>query len=280
MYEAHFGFRELPFTLTPNTHFYLNAATHQRAFQTVKVALESLEGFIKVVGEVGTGKTLLCRALLGALQSPFYTAYIPNPCLEPQDLYCVVARELDMDVAPESRTHVVLDQIQTRLIELAADGRQVVLLIDEAQALPEATIEAVRLLTNLETESRKLLQVVLFGQPELDVLLDQPHLRQLKQRITFQERLQPLSRDEVAQYVRHRISAAGYNGPDLFDSKALRAIAHSSGGIPRLVNILSHKALLAAYGEGARQVRRAHVKRAVNDTESAGRLPWYAGVFG
>ena len=279
MYEAHFGFRELPFTLTPNTHFFLNAASHQRAFDTVRVALESLEGFIKVVGEVGTGKTLLCRALLGALKDPFYTAYVPNPCLEPLDLYCTLARELGLDVEDLTRAHSVLDRIQQRLIELAAEGRQVVLFVDEAQALPESTMEAVRLLTNLETESRKLLQVVLFGQPELDVLLNQPHLRQLKQRITFQERLQPLTPDEVAQYIRHRVGAAGYNGPELFDRRALRAVAVSSRGIPRLVNILCHKSLLAAYGDGARSVGRPHVKRAVADTESAWPLPWYAGVF-
>ncbi len=269
MYEQHFGFAEAPFSLTPNTHFYLNALSHKNAYETVKLALDTQEGFIKVVGEVGTGKTLLCRRLLNELDEPYHTAYIPNPMLSPMDLAFAVAEELAVDSAGVNGQHQLLKRINDRLIQLASDGRQVVLVIDEAQTMPADTVEALRLLTNLETESRKLLQVVLFGQPELDQLLARDQLRQLRQRITFQEYLQPLDREGVSHYIQHRVGLAGYNGPGLFHPKAMRLIAKSSGGVPRLINILAHKALLSAFGEGAERVQGKHVHRAVKDTESA-----------
>ncbi|WP_020406364.1 ExeA family protein [Hahella ganghwensis] len=279
MYETHFGLKEAPFSLTPNTHFYLDSQSHQNAFQTVRVALDSMEGFIKIVGEVGTGKTLLCRRLLNTLNEPYVTAYIPNPQLSPLELCLAVAEELGVIVDSSVGQHQLLKRINEKLVQHAAAGSQVVLVIDEAQAMPDATIESLRLLTNLETESRKLLQVVLFGQPELDGLLNQPHLRQLKQRITFQEYLKPLSSEQVSHYIQHRVSLAGYNGPNLFHPKAVRWIGRSSGGVPRLVNILAHKALLAAYGDGTRQVTGQHVRRAVKDTESARPLGWLQGVW-
>ncbi|WP_166258820.1 ExeA family protein [Marinobacter salicampi] len=269
MYEAHFGLQEVPFALTPNTRYFLNARSHSDALELLLVALREREGFIKITGEVGTGKTLLCRMLLNALAEQATMAYIPNPSLSPDNLYEAVADELGVTVPDQDNTHRILKALTHRLIELAGEGRQVVLVIDEAQAMPEETIEALRLLTNLETESTRLLQVVLFGQPELDVLLAKPSLRQLKQRITFQYQLTALDRTSVAQYLRHRLSQAGYNGVDLFAPAALRLIARTSGGIPRLLNILAHKSLLAAWGRGDHQVGRWHVLQAVKDTESA-----------
>ncbi len=183
-----------------------------------------------------------------------------------------------MDVSKCANTHQVLKALNRRLIKLAMERRSVVLVIDEAQTMPEPTIEALRLLTNLETESRKLLQVVLFGQPELDVMLGKESLRQLRQRITFQYRLSALDRQSVSQYLRHRLAQAGYNGGELFAPAALKLITRSSGGIPRLVNVLAHKAMLAAWGQGARQVSRAHVLSAVRDTESA-RRPGLLGMW-
>jgi len=177
-----------------------------------------------------------------------------------------------VDVDRCANTHQILKALNERLIALAMEQRPVVLVIDEAQAMPEDTIEALRLLTNLETESIRLLQVVLFGQPELDQLLQRDSLRQLRQRITFQYRLVPLDRVLVAQYLRHRLAQAGYNGGDLFSPPALRLITRSSGGIPRLVNIIAHKSMLAAWGKGDRQVARSHVMAAIRDTESA-RMP-------
>lgn len=271
MYESHFGLQEAPFALTPNTRYFLKSKGHSDALELLLVALREREGFIKITGEVGTGKTLLCRLLLNALATEMTTAYLPNPSLSPENLYEAVADELGVTVDSQNNTHRVLKSLSHRLIDLAADGQQVVLVIDEAQAMPEATIEALRLLTNLETENTRLLQVVLFGQPELDVMLNQPSLRQLKQRITFQYRLAPLDKASVSQYLRHRLAQAGYNGQELFAPAALRLITRASGGIPRLLNILAHKSLLAAWGRGEHQVGRRHVLQAIEDTESAAR---------
>jgi MSHA biogenesis protein MshM len=272
MYETHFGLQEAPFALTPNTRYFLRARSHNDALELLLVALREREGFIKITGEVGTGKTLLCRLLLNELEQDAFTAYIPNPHLTPDTLYAAVAEELGVDVDRCANTHQILKALNERLIALAMEQRPVVLVIDEAQAMPEDTIEALRLLTNLETESIRLLQVVLFGQPELDQLLQRDSLRQLRQRITFQYRLVPLDRVLVAQYLRHRLAQAGYNGGDLFSPPALRLITRSSGGIPRLVNIIAHKSMLAAWGKGDRQVARSHVMAAIRDTESA-RMP-------
>jgi MSHA biogenesis protein MshM len=268
MYESHFGLQEAPFALTPNTRYFLRARSHNDALELLLVALREREGFIKITGEVGTGKTLLCRLLLNELEQKAYTAYIPNPHLTPETLYAAVAEELGVDVNACANTHQILKALNQRLIALAMEQRPVVLVIDEAQAMPEDTIEALRLLTNLETESIRLLQVVLFGQPELDELLKRDSLRQLRQRITFQYRLAPLDKVLVAQYLRHRLAQAGYNGGDLFTPSALRLVTRSSGGIPRLVNIIAHKSLLAAWGKGDRQVSRAHVMLAIRDTDS------------
>jgi len=277
MYQSHFGLQEAPFALTPNTRYFLRAPSHSEALELLLVALGQREGFIKVTGEVGTGKTLLCRLLLNELDKDACTAYVPNPGLSPETLYEAVAEELGVDVSRCTNMHQVLKALNQRLIELAMEQKPAVLVIDEAQAMPEATIEALRLLTNLETESTRLLQVVLFGQPELDTMLAKDSLRQLRQRITFQTRLQPLSRDAVSQYLRHRLAQAGYNGADLFTAGALKVLWRASGGIPRLVNILAHKALLAAWGRGDRQVARKHALQAVRDTESARAVGWLGG---
>lgn len=269
MYQSHFGLQEAPFALTPNTRYFLRAPSHSEALELLLVALRQREGFIKVTGEVGTGKTLLCRLLLNELDKTACTAYIPNPNLPPDTLYEAVAEELGVDVTRCANVHQILKALNQRLIALALENRPAVLVIDEAQAMPEQTIEALRLLTNLETESTRLLQIVLFGQPELDVILGKDSLRQLRQRITFQTRLQPLSREAVSQYLRHRLARAGYNGADLFTPSALKMIWRASGGIPRLVNILAHKSLLAAWGQGDRLVGRKHALMAITDTESA-----------
>ncbi|PVY70312.1 MSHA biogenesis protein MshM [Tamilnaduibacter salinus] len=272
MYEAHFGLREAPFSLTPNTHYFMRAPSHADALELLLVALREKEGFIKITGEVGTGKTLLCRLLLNELDAT--TAWIPNPSLSPESLYLAVADELGVSVDDAANPHRVLKAINERLIECAEAGQQVVLVIDEAQAMSFDTLEALRLLTNLETETARLLQVVLFGQPELDSLLAQSSLRQLRQRITFQYRLRPLDRDATAQYIRHRLAQAGHNGGDLFDARALKLLTKASGGIPRLLNILAHKSLLSAWGAGQGKVLRQHALQAIRDTEGARRPGW------
>jgi len=233
------------------------------------MALDSGEGFIRVSGEVGTGKTLLCRMLLNELRSGERAVYIPNPHLMPGLMRVAVARELGLEVEPGIDADQLLGRIQERLIDLALDGERVIVCLDEAQAMPDETLEALRLLTNLETEKRKLLQVVLFGQPELEEKLAKPALRQLRQRIAWSYRLAPLDRDDVAAYVDHRLAAAGYAGHRLFDPAAIAALAEASGGIPRLINILGNKALMLAYGRGEQRVRPADVRLAAADTDGA-----------
>ncbi len=273
MYLKHFGLNEMPFSLTPNTQFFLNIGSHQEAMNLLLVSLENAAGFIKIIGEVGTGKTILCRQLLNSLDDRYVTAYIPNPHLTPAGMRIAFAEELGVAVHRNQGQHRVLAKINERLIELAQQDKLVVLLIDEAQAMPEDTIEALRLLTNLETETQKLLQVVLFGQPELDELLSRPSLRQLKQRITFSYDLKPLDMDSVERYISHRLSASGYNGAALFSAPSLKLLYRASRGIPRLVNILCHKALMVAFGKGERLIQPAFIRRAVADTESAFPVP-------
>jgi MSHA biogenesis protein MshM len=267
MYREFFGLREPPFSITPDTDFFYAYRSHQEAFNTLWVALRTGEGFIKITGEVGTGKTLICRKLLNALNAGYVTAWLPNPQLNDKALRHAVADELGLTLPRNIGQHRLLKQLHDHLIKLHTEGKRVVLLIDEAQALPEESLEAVRLLTNLETRKRKLLQVVLLGQPELDRTLERPAIRQLKQRITFSYKLSPLDRAGMQDYILHRLRKAGYDGPPMFSRGALKLLYRASGGIPRLVNILSHKSLMLAFGKGQRQITRALALAAIRDTE-------------
>jgi MSHA biogenesis protein MshM len=270
MYTEHYGLQQLPFGITPDTHFFFAHSSYQEALNTLLIAARSGEGFLKVVGEVGTGKTLLCRKFLNQLETEsFVTAFIPNPYLEPMTLLLAVADELGVAYPENPNQHLLLKALTEFLIATHADGKRVVLCLDEAQAMPTESLEALRLLTNLETESRKLLQVVLFGQPELDIRLDEPSIRQLKQRITFSSNLGTLNAQDVEYYLAHRLGIAGYRGARLFARDAVRRLHRASRGVPRLINILAHKALMAGFGEGARYITDHYVKLAILDTESA-----------
>jgi len=270
VYEAFFGLREKPFALTPNTGFLVQLAPYQACLNLLRVALAEGEGFIKITGEVGTGKTLLCRALLNELDPSCYQlAWLPNPSLSPLALRQALAHELHVPDVEQLDTHGLLAALHARLIELAGEGRSTVLLIDEAQALPVSALEGLRLLTNLETEQSKLLQVVLFGQPELDQTLARQDLRQLRQRITFSYALRPLDVADATRYLTERLAVAGYRGEPLFEPSAVRLLVQGSRGIPRLLNILANKCLMAAFGEGSRCVGVRHVRRALADTEGS-----------
>ncbi|MGL6619143.1 MSHA fimbrial biogenesis protein MshM [Aeromonas hydrophila] len=274
MYLNHFGLQEAPFGLTPNTGFYYGLPPHEEALQVLNWALAQGEGFIKVTGEVGTGKTLLCRKLLselGSEEQPVRLAWLPNPHLNPAELRIALALELGLAVRDQSELDLT-DRIHRHLIALHQQGNRVVVLIDEAQALPDETLEAIRLFGNLETESSKLLQIVLFGQPELDARLAKPHLRQLRQRIGFSYCLRPLRFDETRAYLEHRLQISGYRGAPLFGGRALRRLWRASRGIPRLINILAQKCLMLAYGQGARQIDSRLVRLAVRDTDDARRF--------
>ncbi len=276
MYRSHFGLREPPFGITPDTSFAFSAHAHQQALSTLLAALASGEGFIKITGEVGTGKTLLCRRLLTSLSDAYVTAYLPNPMLEPRSLMLALSEELEIESGDGVDEHRLMRALNRALLDQARANRRVVVLIDEAQAMPLPTLEALRLLSNLETEKRKLMQVILFGQPELDAKLDDPTVRQLKQRVTAHHHLGVLSRAELRHYLAHRLRVAGYVGPELFSNAAVWKLHRASGGVPRLVNIIAQKSLMIVFARGGHRIALRHVRAAVRDTPAArsGGFPW------
>jgi MSHA biogenesis protein MshM len=288
LYETHFGFRELPFGLTPDPSYFFACSSYREALDTLLVAAFNGEGFIKIIGEVGYGKTMLCRTFLAALQDggdpqagvaqvsmafgrerKFVTAYLPNPYLDPRGLLLALAEEFGVEVDRGVDLHMLIKTVTSGLIKIAQAGKHALVCLDEVQAMPQVTLEAVRLLTNLETEKRKLLQVVLFGQPELDEKLRQQSARQMLQRITFQYTLAGLREDEIAAYLDHRLRVAGCEEGGLFTDAAVRLLHRYSGGTPRLVNILAHKALMLAFGEGSMEIGSRQVKAAATDTPAA-----------
>lgn len=269
MYQEYFGLTEAPFSITPDTSYFYQHGHYSEALNTLLVALRAGEGFIKVTGEVGTGKTMLCRMLLNTVEDRFVTAYIPNPMLTPYGLQSALADELGLDMSRHYGHHQLLKMISNCLIALTTEGKNVVLCIDEAQAMHVETMEALRLLTNLETEKQKLLQVVLFGQPELDERLNEKEVRQLKQRITFSYKLKPIDKEGMELYLTHRLRVAGYKGGNLFEINAMGSLFKASRGIPRLINILSHKSMMSAYGQGTKYVNNNNMRAAIKDTEDA-----------
>ncbi|MDO8767526.1 MAG: AAA family ATPase [Burkholderiaceae bacterium] len=269
IYSQHFSLREAPFSITPDSAFFYSHEGAQAALNMLLVALRSGEGFLKIVGEVGCGKTVLCRQLLKTLQGECVTAYIPNPDMGPDDLLMALITELGVVIKPPLSRHKVHNALRDCLLRHAEAGQRVVVCIDEAQAIPLRTVESLRLLSNLETEKRKLLQLVLLGQPELDEKLARPEIRQLLQRITFSEYLGPMMAHRVPGYLAHRLAtAASSDATDtkVFEAAASQEVAHFSGGVPRLVNILAHKCLMLAYGENDHRVNVRHVRMAAADT--------------
>jgi len=276
VYLQHFGLREPPFSITPDTSFFYSCTSIQQALNTLVVAVANGEGFIKITGEVGTGKTLLCRKFLASLDDAWISAYIPNPNLEPRSLLLALAEEIGVKLPADLDQHRLIKSLNHALLDRARHKTRVIVCLDETQAMPLDTLETLRLLTNLETEKRKLVQVVLFGQPELDTRLAQESVRQLRQRITFQHRLGALTPGETARYLIHRLAVAGCKYGPVFTGPAVRGIHTASRGVPRLINILANKAMMLAFGEGSRSVRWRHVRAAVIDTPSASALlrPW------
>lgn len=273
MYEQFFGFREKPFSLTPDTEYFYRYSGHQEALNVLLVALRNGEGFVRVIGEVGTGKTLLCRHLLKQLQNDCATVYLPIPLLTPHELYQAIVSELQLP-APDGASVQQLHQlILEELIRLRDADRPLVILIDEAQAMPHRSLEALRLLSNLETEKEKLLHIFFFAQPEFEQRLAKPDLRQLRQRIAYSYFLPILQQKELAGYLEHRLNIAGYQGEPLFQQAAVKMLYEASNGIPRLINLLAHKSLLAAYGKGVRQIDRKIARCAIQDTTGDEKLP-------
>src|SRR5262245_29467785 len=232
LYLEHFGLSEPPFRITPHTDFFFEGADRGATLEALIYAVLHDEGIVKVSGEVGSGKTMLCRVLMERLPQHVATIYLATPSLARDEILHAIADDLQLTLSPERRS-VALRELQEHLIALYGAGRRVVILIDEAHAMPEDTLEQVRLLSNLESNRHKLLQIVLFGQPELDATLAKPSLRQLRDRITHSFRMRPLAAPEVKNYVSFRMRAAGYRGPDLFQPRALGLIARASAGLTR-----------------------------------------------
>ncbi|KLV06412.1 MULTISPECIES: ExeA family protein [Photobacterium] len=271
MYQSHFGLTSAPFALTPNTRLFHALPPHLEAIETTLAALAMGEGIIQISGEVGTGKTLVCRMLINQLPTQFELAYLPTPARSGKELRIALARELALETDGDEA--LLADGLQQALLARKAAGKTVVVLIDEAQALPDDALEVVRLLGNLETEQEKLLHIILLGQPELDTRLAQHHLRQFRQRITFRSCLRPLDLSETAAYIIHRLAASGCE-TELFHLAEIKAIWSASRGIPRLINQLCHKSLLAACSEQRQHIDRQDVLLAIRDTLGARQPRW------
>lgn len=267
MYLDHFGLTEPPFRITPNTEFFFAGANRGATLDALMYSVLNDQGIVKVSGEVGSGKTMLCRVLMERLPIQVVLVYLANPSLSRDDIVFAIADELGLRLSESTKASSAVRMLQDRLMELHAEGHPVVVLIDEAHAMPMETLEEVRLLSNLETRHHKLLQLVLFGQPELDVVLARPDMRQLRERITQNFRLEPLHRDDIARYIDFRMRTAGYRGPQVFSPKAVKLIARASHGLTRRVNILSEKSLLAAFAKGVHLVTSREVRAAIRDAQ-------------
>ena len=275
MYLRHFGLRTAPFGITPDPAFFYTGNTRGELLAALLYAVTQGEGIIKLTGEVGSGKTMLCRMLAERLPPQVDVLYLLNPRLDPDEVLHAIAAELGLAL-DGCRADAVLRALHGELIARHAAGRQVVLLAEEAQAMPGATLEALRLLTNLETASHKLLQIVLFGQPELQHTLDLPQFRQLKERITHSFTVPRLPQALLGDYLACRLAAAGRMTPLVFTPAALRRLARAAQGIVRRVNILADKALLAAFADDAQEISARHVRLAIADSPFH-RPPWHAG---
>ncbi len=262
IYLDHCGLSEPPFRITPQTAWFFAGAQRGALLDALLYAIENDEGIMKISGEVGTGKTMLCGMLIERLPTDAQVIYLTNPSLSPQALLQTVALELGIE---DANSLTILRQIGQALIERYAAGRRIVIIIDEAHAMPAESLEQVRLLSKLEGANRKLLQIVLFGQPELDELLALREMRSLHDRITQHFSLAPLSEKEVTAYLQHRLEAAGYRGPDLFNRPAVRIMTYASKGLTRRINILADKTLMAAFAAKTRNVTRRHVRQAAAD---------------
>jgi general secretion pathway protein A len=266
VYLEYYGLRQPPFDITPNPRFLFHSGKHREAFNHLLYGIRERKGFVQLTGEVGAGKTTLCRAMLEQLDARFSTALILNPVLSGDELMKAIASEFGLDVRGKDRLET-LAVINDFLLKQALSGKEAVLIIDEAQDLTDELLEQVRLISNLETDDRKLLQIVLMGQPELRDRLNSHHLRQLRQRITVRYHLNPLTRAEVAQYINHRLSMAGSSGTPTFTTPAVWRVYAYSKGVPRLVNALCDKALLAGYVENSERITFRMVGRAIRNLE-------------
>jgi type II secretory pathway predicted ATPase ExeA len=287
VYYNHFGLSQAPFKITPNTEFFFAGGNRGPILEALIYAITHGEGIIKVTGEVGSGKTMLCHMLPMRLPPHVETVYIANPSVSPEEILHTIAFELQLGVDRGATRLEVMQALHDFLLKRYAEGKRVVVFVEESQSMPLPTLEEIRLLSNLETKNDKLLQIVLFGQPELDDNLRQPHIRPLRERITHSFRLEPLAPGEIREYLMFRMRAAGYRGPDLFSSPVVSGIARASLGLTRRVNLIADKALLAAFSENTHTIRPKHIAAAVRDSEfsqqahgaAVPRYAWWAAAL-
>jgi len=267
MYYDYFNLKQPPFKITPDTSLFFPGGDRGAILDALIYAIVSGEGIVKLVGEVGSGKTTLCRMLEKELPENIEIVYLANPSLSPDNILHAIAFELHLKVRPDDTRLKVMNSLQNYLLEQHAENKQIVVFVEEAQSMPIATLEEIRLLSNLETAQNKLLQIVIFGQPELDVMISKQEIRQLKERITYSFYLSPLKPGEVKDYINSRLRACGYRSVELFNDKALKTIFKYSGGLIRRINILADKSLLACYAANANNVTNKHVELAARETE-------------
>ena len=270
MYYAFFGLKQPPFRITPDTDFFFEGGNRGAVLEALTYAITHGEGIVKVTGEVGSGKTMLCRVLQARLPASVETVYLANPSVSPEEILHAIAFELQLALPRDAGRLEVMHALNEYLLAKHAEHKQVVVFVEESQSMPIATLEEIRLLSNLETKQHKLLQIVLFGQPELDDNLRKTEIRQLRERITHSFSLAPLDAEEVRDYLAFRLQAAGYRGPDLFAPRVIRYMARATGGLTRRINIVADKALLAAFAENTHNVSLKHVRAAVADSEFSG----------
>jgi len=266
MYEEYFGLKRPPFKISPDTSLFFEGGKRGEILGALLYAIHRGEGIVKVVGEVGSGKTMLCRMLQLKLPESVEIIYIGNPSVSAEDILFVIAHELELPAEKDASKHEVMHMLQDYLLQRHIENKQVVLFIEEAQGMPLDTLEEIRLLSNLETDQHKLLQIIMFGQPELDENLSKKSIRQLRERITHSFDLSPLSQDEIHKYLNFRMREVGYTGPELITSSLANKVAHYSDGLVRRINIIADKILLSAYAESTHNLTTRHVVAAVNDS--------------
>src|SRR5919205_985930 len=263
----HFGLSQAPFKITPNTDFFFGGGNRGPVLEALVYAITRGEGIVKVTGEVGSGKTMLCNMLQNRLPENVESVYLANPSVGPEEVLHAIAFELQLGLERHADHLEVMHALQDYLLKRYAEDRRVVVFIEESQSMPLATLEEIRLLSNLETRNDKLLQIVLFGQPELDENLRRPEIRQLRDRITHSFKLQPLTIPETREYLTFRMRTAGYRGPEVFSDKVVKQIAKAASGLTRRINLVADKALLAAFSENTHTIQPRHIKAALRDTE-------------
>jgi len=285
MYEDYFGLKRPPFKITPDTSLFYEGGKRGDILAALVYSIHRGEGIIKVVGEVGSGKTMLCRMLQIKLPDTVEIVYIANPSVSAEDILFVIAHELSLPVTKDASKHEVMHLLQDYLLQRHMENKQVVLFVEEAQGMPLDTLEEIRLLSNLETDQNKLLQIILFGQPELDQNLAQQSIRQLRERITHNFDLEPLTQDEIHTYLNFRMREVGYTGPELINPKVAKKVELHSNGLLRRINIIADKILLSAFAEGTHNLSAKHVTAAVNDSAFNQKAPrksralWWLGML-